>query len=72
MTRRQALLFSVLALLAAGCTVGPDYKRPEVSTPPAYRGADAGPPAGGAGLAVTAPGGRPSDNSLYARDMPPS
>ena len=44
MARRQTLLFSVLGLLAAGCTVGPDYKRPEVSAPPVYRGADAGPP----------------------------
>jgi multidrug efflux system outer membrane protein len=26
-----------LALLAAGCTVGPDYKRPEVVTPTAWR-----------------------------------
>jgi outer membrane protein, multidrug efflux system len=48
MARRQTLLFSVLGLLAAGCTVGPDYKRPEVSTPPVYRGADAGPPAAAA------------------------
>ena len=25
-------------LLLAGCTLGPDYKRPQVSTPPAFRG----------------------------------
>jgi multidrug efflux system outer membrane protein len=48
MARRQTLLVSVLGLLAAGCMVGPDYKRPEVSAPPVYRGADAGPPAAGA------------------------
>jgi len=34
-------------VLVAGCTVGPDYKRPEVSAPPAYRGADAAPPTAG-------------------------
>lgn len=48
MARRHTLLFSVLGLLAAGCTVGPDYTRPEVSTPPVYRGAAAEPPAAGA------------------------
>jgi multidrug efflux system outer membrane protein len=32
------------ALLAAGCTVGPNYLRPEVPLPPAYRGAEAAPP----------------------------
>jgi len=32
---RAALLG--VALLAAGCTVGPDYRRPEVGAPPAWR-----------------------------------
>jgi multidrug efflux system outer membrane protein len=44
-TRRNALLLPVAALLAAGCTVGPDYVRPDVPIPPAYRGAEAVPPA---------------------------
>jgi multidrug efflux system outer membrane protein len=48
MARRQALLLYALGLLAAGCTVGPDYKRPELSIPPTYRGAGAEPPAAGA------------------------
>ena len=44
MTRRQILLLYVVGFAVAGCTLGPDYQRPEVSIPPAYRGADAGPP----------------------------
>jgi len=47
MTRRQTFLLCALGLIAAGCTVGPDYKRPEVSVPPAYRGADAAAPVAG-------------------------
>jgi outer membrane protein, multidrug efflux system len=39
--RRLALL--ALALLLAACTVGPDYKRPAVDTPPDFRGALAPP-----------------------------
>ncbi len=34
--RARALVSSVVLL--AGCTVGPDYRRPEVSVPPAFRG----------------------------------
>jgi multidrug efflux system outer membrane protein len=30
-------LFAVAALLLAGCTVGPNYSRPSVTPPPAYR-----------------------------------
>jgi multidrug efflux system outer membrane protein len=41
MVRRQTLLLCLVGLVA-GCTVGPDYKRPEVSVPPAYRGASDG------------------------------
>jgi len=44
MTRRHIVLLCVLGFMVAGCTVGPDYKRPEVSVPPMYRGADAAPP----------------------------
>jgi outer membrane protein, multidrug efflux system len=38
--RRLALLASVFLL--AGCTVGPNYHRPAVDTPPAYRGETTG------------------------------
>jgi multidrug efflux system outer membrane protein len=38
-------LFLLLPLLAAGCAVGPNYKRPAVNVPPQYRGAPAGAPA---------------------------
>ena len=31
---------AVLLFAAAGCTVGPKYKRPDYPTPPAFRGAD--------------------------------
>ncbi len=46
MTSRQSLLLCAAGLVAAGCTtVGPDYQRPEVLAPAAYRGADAVPAA---------------------------
>jgi NodT family efflux transporter outer membrane factor (OMF) lipoprotein len=35
--RRPALLFCVAALFAAGCSVGPKYKRPAAPAPPAYK-----------------------------------
>jgi multidrug efflux system outer membrane protein len=35
----RALIILLLAGAAAGCTVGPDYKRPIVTVPDAYRGA---------------------------------
>jgi multidrug efflux system outer membrane protein len=38
---KPALLFGGLALFfLGGCSVGPNYKRPSVPAPPAYRGAD--------------------------------
>jgi multidrug efflux system outer membrane protein len=42
----QFLRLSVLALLFAGCAVGPDYKRPAVNTPATFRtaGSDTNPP----------------------------
>jgi len=43
--RRGAV--AVAALLAAGCTMGPDYTRPPVTVPPSYRGA---PPAASAAM----------------------
>jgi outer membrane protein, multidrug efflux system len=42
MARRHALLLCVLGLAATGCTVGPDYMRPESSIPPTFRGVDEG------------------------------
>jgi len=42
MPPRQTFLLCAVGLIAAGCTVGPDYRRPDVSVPPAFRGADAG------------------------------
>jgi NodT family efflux transporter outer membrane factor (OMF) lipoprotein len=42
MAPRWTLLLCVLGLAAAGCTVGPDYKRPEVPVPSTFRGADEG------------------------------
>lgn len=47
MARWRTLRLYALALLAAGCTVGPDYTRPDVSTPSVYRGADPVAPAAG-------------------------
>ncbi len=39
--RAYAVIFTaVLLAAAAGCTVGPKYKRPAYPTPPAFRGAD--------------------------------
>ena len=37
----RTTLFIIVALLAGACTVGPNYKRPVVQTPSAFRGADA-------------------------------
>ncbi|WP_313954013.1 efflux transporter outer membrane subunit [Accumulibacter sp.] len=34
---RKSLLAALLALLASGCMIGPDYLRPQVETPPAWR-----------------------------------
>jgi multidrug efflux system outer membrane protein len=35
--RKQTLIAALLALLASGCMIGPDYLRPQVETPPAWR-----------------------------------
>lgn len=40
MIRRQTILLCAVGLIATGCAVGPDYERPEVSAPSAYRGAE--------------------------------
>jgi len=42
MSRRHVLLLWLVGVVVAGCTVGPDYIRPDVSVPPGYRGADGG------------------------------
>src|SRR5690242_19720300 len=36
---RTRVLIAALAAVLSGCTVGPDYKRPEVATPPAWKAA---------------------------------
>jgi outer membrane protein, multidrug efflux system len=54
MNQLRTLLACVAALAAAGCTtVGPNYHRPELSLPAAYRGADAAPTATAAAGAAT-------------------
>ncbi len=42
---RQRLLLSAAALLLAGCMVGPNYKRPALQTPTAFRAPEPLPPA---------------------------
>jgi len=51
--RRAALGIGFLAILSAGCAVGPNYKRPAVPVPPEYRGLppDQAGQAGGASFA---------------------
>jgi multidrug efflux system outer membrane protein len=45
---------TVIAALMSGCMVGPDYKRPIVDTPGAYRSGDAGDPAAAGATAAAA------------------
>jgi outer membrane protein, multidrug efflux system len=40
----RSTMIVVLALMASACTVGPQYRRPAVAVPPAYRGAPASEP----------------------------
>jgi outer membrane protein, multidrug efflux system len=44
-----AMVIVAIAALAAGCTVGPNYKRPPVTTPDNFRGATVGQEAAAAG-----------------------
>ncbi len=37
---KKLLLLLAIAILAAGCAIGPDYKRPEIDAPQAYRYGD--------------------------------
>ncbi len=41
---RKSLAVFLVAILASGCTVGPDYKRPAATVPGSYRGDDAATP----------------------------
>jgi multidrug efflux system outer membrane protein len=43
MAHKRTLLVCAVAIIASGCMVGPDYKRPDVSVPSVYRGDDAQP-----------------------------
>src|SRR5215208_2404691 len=36
----RLIVVTLISLVAAGCTLGPRYKRPEVAAPAAFRGAD--------------------------------
>jgi len=44
MIRRSTFALVALGLLLAACTVGPDYRRPDVTLPAAYRGPEVGAP----------------------------
>jgi multidrug efflux system outer membrane protein len=48
----RTLIILLLAGAAAGCTVGPDYKRPIVTVPDAYRGAAAPEPAAAGAVSI--------------------
>lgn len=48
----KARLVLLTSLLLAGCAVGPDYERPAVATPAAWRSVPAASPADGAGPAL--------------------
>ncbi|MGE5202606.1 MAG: RND transporter, partial [Acidobacteriota bacterium] len=39
-TNLRRILTSLALVALSGCTVGPDYQRPEVETPPAFKEAD--------------------------------
>lgn len=44
MQKMPRLMVFVVALFSFGCAVGPNYHRPSLQQPPAFRGAPAGPP----------------------------
>ena len=44
MIRKKLSIVMALVLCASGCTVGPNYKRPDVNAPTAYRGLPNGAP----------------------------
>jgi multidrug efflux system outer membrane protein len=41
--KRGFIISAIAASLMTGCTVGPNYRRPKVTTPPAFRGSEAAP-----------------------------
>src|SRR2546427_9213450 len=45
------VIVTIVALVTASCALGPDYKRPVIPTPPAFRGAVAASDAGATSLA---------------------
>jgi multidrug efflux system outer membrane protein len=47
---RRAFALTAIGLLVAGCTVGPDYRRPEATVPAEYRGLGPANPAGAGSL----------------------
>jgi multidrug efflux system outer membrane protein len=67
MKRVLATLALSLALLlsCAGCLVGPNYNRPTVATPPAYRGIDAPDTASGGTADATPPLGAQKWNTVF-------
>lgn len=48
--KKLMLSIFVLAVVSAGCALGPNYKRPVVSVPTSYRGAEPSAPSGGVQL----------------------
>lgn len=49
--KTRLIIAALMATLLTGCAVGPNYRRPDVKTPDAFRGADAAPPASPSSLA---------------------
>ncbi len=41
--KRGLMIFAISASLMTGCAIGPNYRRPKVTTPPAFRGSEAAP-----------------------------
>lgn len=54
---QRSLSIIVLACLAAGCTLGPDYKRPEVDLPSSWQSRAAAPAPAAAPASAPVPGG---------------
>lgn len=50
MSRHLSLLGCAIAIAAAGCTVGPDYRRPDLAVPSEFRSVDAVPAAAGGAM----------------------
>src|SRR5512142_2620136 len=63
--RTKYFLSLFLALLSAACTVGPNYKRPPVTVPPAFK--EAAPPAVTAAAANELKPAQPRDAAARGR-----